>query len=505
VAETDAAARSLFTLGRSRRRIYILPLRGVAYGMISLAILVAIAVFFDRLLLDWLERRGWIAGRQWARHNALVEENHRRKTTTGDCEARQWNGQPLPSDTSRRKILVLGDSFVWGPPYITLNHLWWRQLQIELERRGYHGVDVLAVGKAGWSTHAQLDCARDLIPQLQPDLVIWGYVTNDSDEKVVRQINDTAERLPYGERARRLLKRLVPNLEFKFEALRSEKLAMQYTGPIYGYAYPDWELKLLEGDNFEHYRKTIGDAAALIEQSQVPAFLMTLPHFPSREYFEPRYAPVLKGWRAAGVTVLNTLDEFIRRYGDVQPTGPEAIRWGIDPADSHPGPKATHFYAVMAADFIERHWPEALGAKDLSPPQKLAVNDWLPFDLKVRPISEQTFELDYPATTPLMPRLPLDEPTALVALRYPLPLRAIALHGDDLKNVHVWVSVLHSGDSYDENDWHQLKTGENGRWRLPPELAQREVATIRFRADIAGSNRRVQLTLVRGGTPAERL
>jgi hypothetical protein len=233
---------------------------------------------------------------------------------------------------------------------------------------------------------------------------------------------------------------------------------------------------------------------------------MTLPQLPSREYFEPRYAPVLKEWRAASVTVVDTLDEFIQRYGDVPPTDPEAIRWGINPADSHPGPKATHFFAVMAADFLEANWPEALGAKDPSRPHELAINDWLPFDLNVRKVDEQTFELDYPATTAFMPRLPLDEPTALVAPRYPLPLRSIVLKGAGLKDAHVWVSTVHLGDAYDENEWHELRsTNAAGRFELPSDLAERSVAEIRFSADFTGDNRRLQMLLVRGDKSAESL
>src|SRR5947199_328014 len=106
----------------------------------------------DRLVLGSLESRGWTAGELWARHNRLVEENHRRKTTIDQCQLREWAGEPLVEKRAGgRRILVLGDSFVWGPPYQTLNHFWWRQLAVELERRGYRDVQVVASGHPGWS------------------------------------------------------------------------------------------------------------------------------------------------------------------------------------------------------------------------------------------------------------------------------------------------------------------------------------------------------------------
>jgi hypothetical protein len=519
------AVQSLANFPVGRRTWYVLPWRSVAYGIASLLIVFAILLAIDRVALGWLEQRGWTAGERWARHNKLVEENHRRKTTTNECELRQWTGQPLAGEplvtipnrsisvsasngrrARRTKILVLGDSFVWGPPYITLNHLWWRQLAIELERRGYRDVDVVAAGHPGWSTRRQLECAKQLIGEVKPDAIIWGYVTNDPDEKLVKQIFDTQDKSPFGQRIRVRLKRVLPNLMFKFELLRNQKLAKQYAGPEHGYAYAEWERKLLEGENFERYRATVQEVGQLLRQSQIPAFLLTLPSWPCREYFEPRYAPVLPEWQAACVTVVNSLDAFIRRYGNAPQTGPEAVRWGINPADSHPGPQATHFHAVVAADFLEQTWPEVLGRKDPLQPHELAINDWLPIDLNAQQNSEQTIELEYPISTKNMPSMPMDEPAALVALRYPQPIESLRIDGAGLTNLRVWISTLHPQDPFDDQQWQELRSEPNapGVFHLPADLARRELAEIRFRADFAGADRRMQLTLVRDKSTEER-
>jgi hypothetical protein len=503
---TDArkAVRSLASFRVGRQTLYVVPIRGIAYAAVSAAIVFLIMLGVDRLVLGSLEAGGWTSGQLWARHNKRVEEDHRRKTTIHEIELREWNGQPLAMVPGHRKILVIGDSFVWGPPYVTLNHLWWRQLATELERRGYRDVDVLAVGHPGWSTHHQLDWSREFITEVKPHLVIWGYVTNDPDEKFVHQIFDTQDRFPAGQRARVALRRIVPSLMFKFEFLRNEKLAAQYNGPQYGYAYSDWELKLLEGENFERYRQTVSEVGALVRQLHIPTFLLTLPSWPCREYYEPRYATVLPLWKAAGIPVDNTLDDFIARYGNAPQTGPLAIAWGINPADSHPGPKATHFHAMMAADYLETHWPQLLGPKDINRPHELAVNDWLPFDLNVRQTGDQSFELEYPSSAERMFQPPLQPPAALVALRFPLPLESIQLEGQGLKNVQMWISTLHPSDPYDELAWHELQPNAGGRFAVPRELAGRSVAEIRFRCELTGGDRRLQLTLARPTDATER-
>jgi hypothetical protein len=515
---TQPAVRALFSFRWGRRTIYVLPLRSLAYGLVSLAIVLGVLLALDRLVLASLERGGWTSGQLWQRHNQLVELNQRRSTTTNECELRHWQGEPLPkvSGTLRvpssadsrdlsgdgtrsvpATIFVLGDSFVWGPPYQSLNHLWWRQLAIELERRGYREVNIVAAGHPGYSTRRQLQCAGELLPQVQPDLLIWGYVTNDPDEKLVRQIFNSQDDSPFPQRIRVRLKWLLPNLMFKFESLRADNLAAHYAGPEYGYLYHDWERKLLEGENFEQYGKTVSEAGRFLRESKTPAFLQTLPSWPCREHYELRYAPVLPLWKQAGVPVHNTLDEFTRRYGNAPASGPEAIRWGINPADSHPGPRATHFHAVMAADYLERHHAELLGRKDTKAPHELKVNDWLPFDLNVRPQGRE-FLLDYPSTTEFMPTLPLAEPTAMVALRYPLPLAEIRLSGSGLQSARIWISTLDPVEHYDLCQWRELsaQAGPECTFRLPPDLAGQDVTAIRFAADVSGDDRELKLMLL---------
>ncbi len=490
---SERAVRSLMAWRFGRRTIYFAPIYALVCGAVSLAVVLAILVGVDRVL-GRLESAGWTSGEQWKRHNQIVEENHRRKTTTNECELRHWNGEPLPSG-KQKTILVFGDSFVWGPPYVTLNHLWWRQLAIELERRGYHDVRVVAAGHPGWSTRRQLECARQLVPEVKPDLIVWGYVTNDPDEKIVRQIFDSQDQPPYGQRIRQKLKWLLPNLSFKFESLRADKLAVQYAGPDYGYAYADWELKLVGGENFERYRETVREVGEFLKQSNVPAFLQTLPHFPSREYFEPRYAAPLREWRAAGVPVHDSLDDFVRRYGEVAPTGKEALSWGINPGDSHPGPQATHFLAAQAADFIEEKWPEILGPKDTQRKREFVINDWLPSDLNVRQTGANTFELDFPATTSRMPQLPTP-PAALVALRNPQPIVEVGFAGTGLQKVRAW-ALLQAEDRFEGDNWHELEPFDSDPHILlmPASIAERRISALRFSAEMQGSDRKLRLTL----------
>ena len=64
------SVKAMAAVRAGRRMWYVLPIRGVFYGLISLAIVVGLAVVIDRLL-GRMERAGWTDGEQWGRHNKL--------------------------------------------------------------------------------------------------------------------------------------------------------------------------------------------------------------------------------------------------------------------------------------------------------------------------------------------------------------------------------------------------------------------------------------------------
>jgi hypothetical protein len=52
--------------------------------------------------------------------------------------------------------------------------------------------------------------------------------------------------------------------------------------------------------------------------------------------------------------------------------------------------------------------------------------------------------------------------------------------------------------------WHELQADGAGRFVLPREMTGRSVAEIRFRCEVTGTDRQLQLTLARPADAAER-
>ncbi len=91
------------------------------------------------------------------------------------------NGDPEQTAASRRRILVLGDSFVWGL-FLDNDELMPQRLQRELAGAGYE-VDVMNYGMAGFGTDQELLVLREFGPRLDPSLVVLAFFySNDFED-----------------------------------------------------------------------------------------------------------------------------------------------------------------------------------------------------------------------------------------------------------------------------------------------------------------------------------
>lgn len=514
-------------------KISVLPFQGLRNFALSCLVLFAALTILERIVIPHLEDQRKLGAFSWQSENIRINrDNYHKNKATPESIVWRSDGFPVSEEKSQAKrILVIGDSFVWGDGYANLNDIWWRQLQRELASRGYSHVEVIGAGYCGLSTHEELTQARKIILRYDPDLVIWGYVTNDPDERLVKQLyyvdelEDSVARAAGkegGDQATRdwisrIPSTLFPNIRMLLKSRRNSKLAVELSNEQNGYDYNTWESKILEGANFEAYKKTVHDLASFIRQSGTPTFMMALPTYPSRNYFRPKYQKVEPVFAQAGIDFKDTLDDLLAEYGNLDDgsSGSSSaslswqglLSWGINPVNGHPGTRATHFYAVEAANYLEKKYPQVMGEKELPVRAPvIRINDWMPPELmtaaQTGDVDKLYFHFNYPVDVGNMLTMPFRRPHVQLDLDEPVELGELRVKGPPTGVMTVYVTVVNRKEGYDDGQVYLLGKTVNGKMvrkvalnELPGPVNSIEIIG-RF---IGAQDRGIELQLLRAG------
>lgn len=359
-----------------------------------------------------------------------------------------------------KRLLVMGDSFVWGDGYRNINDIWWRQLDRELVRRGYRDIEVLAAGYPGYSTGYETRAAERLVRELRPDMIIWGYTENDADEGLIKQnIGQGNRKLPGS------LRQCLPNFScFVERQMLDSWNGFDFTaGEESASAHRAWEAKLLEGENFQRFSANVQRMGGLLKAAAIPGFVITLPKVADETYYAQYFQPVKPVFEGAGVPFVDTSHDIKAWYGsalvDVLTENPLSVIkpasfLQISPANSHPSAALTKFYAVACADYLESHYGQFLGPKTstITSPEKqntkVEVNDCLPIFTSYRETTSGiTFE--FPAEA-LLPTMPGRKPYVLFNFKEPVALSRITLSGGPaMKKAYLAVSYINGKLGFD--------------------------------------------------------
>lgn len=445
-------------------------------------------------ILPHRDRVGQFAGdtrpskhtRGWEQSNARFNANNAIRNINNGQRAghsgEDWmiRTNLLPAGPDRilsHRILVTGDSFVWGDGYPNINVVWWRQLERELRRRGYLDVEVLGAGRCGASTGDQMARMEDYLQTYNPDLVIWGFCENDPDEYIVpyhhSAENVILEQDPWMIRLKNSIENnQCPNLAWELRQKRRAKIISQTNGWS---SFSDWHSAVYDptGPNWIAYKNRLlglGEyMAKTLEERQIPSFFLLFGSGPAGSYQDTHghaqlmevLAPALN---QAGIPWVDS-QPLIRSRGITKTT---SIRdYYVNPSNAHTGLPGTSCWAKAAADYLESQHPAFLGNKTAPSKRKMhwIVNDWLPIDMSVdRHLGSSIIEIELNGSEELTPHAPFGRPHYRIHLTDATSLSEIRLQNVWLERAQVYVRAqlpvddTHADDSVfvDAYRWYKL-------------------------------------------------
>jgi hypothetical protein len=411
---------------------------------LTLALLV-----LDRVVLPQLESQKCFWGAAWSAEDKKIFKLNclRNWASKDDPLFRTHLIQPGAKQPGPR-ILVMGDSYVWGDGYANPNDLWWRQLARELRARGYDRVDVVAAGYPGYSTDSETRAAAKLIAQLKPSLVVFGYSENDADEELVPQAPNTVATM----HAPGILRKLLPNISEYW----TRQIAARWQNPFKRASHlaandTQWELRLLEGENFVRFSGAVGRLGDLLRSTHTEAIVVTLPKLPDAEYYGARFSPVRPLFERAQIPFVDLTPNMIKWYEVIAPAvlqnNPLLILrplmlLQVTPANAHPSAALAHFYAERTADFIEQHYRALLGPRNQTDePRTVTINDCAPIFAGLAPRTAGGYEFEYPPEALLL-TMPIRKPFVQLNLEDPVAVRRVELNGANLRSAQLFLTTI---------------------------------------------------------------
>lgn len=251
-----------------------------------------------------------------------------------------------------RRVVTIGDSFTWGSHIPSSDSTWPAQFERLLRAApGSPKVEVINMGKRGYTTVNEVEALNRLGWQFDPDLVVVEWLANDvyPSGPGFQSIRNWPP-VPY----------LLPE-NFRRGALRNSNVygffQQQYTNWKLGDAQFEYPALYVDSNpNWIANKKAFRELGDSARARGVPVVIMMWPLIGTKAW-TPEEHPhrlvhqkVAAVIRDAGLGLLDLVPVFAAAGGDGR-------RWWVKPYDHHPSPGANRLVAQTLKEFLDRQPP----------------------------------------------------------------------------------------------------------------------------------------------------
>lgn len=402
----------------------------------------------------------------WYEENDIINEMNR-----GKLQNKMWHSNPIwlhegesisPKKEGVKRILIVGDSFIWGDGYSNANHIWWQQFKLMLKQQGYTNVEVVAAGLSGFSTKQELDNIiknEELMNNIDPDLIIFGYVSNDpefrnDDTSVSVDAIDSKDL--FVNHHNFLTEGIKKNFPYTYRNF-SELVTNKFEN--------DPNFEKIFGLNYYHWLKEISSGSWLLKYENEVIKPLT-------EYFDNTlnipyfffFTAVFPG--AGDENIKNLFDKYnIKNYSiselllenniEVLDYYPNRM---INPVNYHPSVYDCKLFAEMLFNVLESDYKNMLGTNSGSYNATLNINDWMPFSINLKKLNSNNYQITYPNVSEEKSflYLPILKKYIKLNLEEPSDIKNIVITGNNIEEIELFVNYLDPVLNYDTQEMVSL-------------------------------------------------
>jgi hypothetical protein len=351
----------------------------------------------------------------WDRENRYMVQQQNERQEKAPLPLGNHVDSPEDRAEGAQRVLVVGDSFVWGFGQYDLDRVWHRVTATELSRKfGAGAYHFLPIGTYGTSMLSYAEyLSSEQLDRYDPDVIVIGFVANDwipdgTIEKICgANSGDGIAACPKGMQA---LLRTGQRSEMDIERLGGDdyvncmtgrggiisKMTTKFLGPLfprttrailrnicdrYGYAGATGTERLDDLNDVEAspYWPLFLDAIETIVENAGDTPVLVLPTEVGGKGAQEHSELVLSALREGGMTLVPTprSDALNERQWESR-----SELW-VNPADSHPNSFLSQAYGMDLYDFIAKKYPSRPGSA--SKERRSLLSNFVPSSLVVEP------------------------------------------------------------------------------------------------------------------------
>lgn len=382
--------------------------------------------------------------------NGYVNELIGDKLTVGYCDTAHEDFVLLRKDDEvpkkkkdKKRILIVGDSFIWGFANRNMNTLLWTRLEYLLKKEGYNDVEVFAAGSCGIGTIDEVNLILHndkTIEKIDPDLIILGLVFNDLDidndadpdylpgfdeQKYINDHYDNFLMRFINNHFPSLYEKLINTLIVK---KTSEPNFYKENGPIYGYSF---DAKEVEYRTDKYKQLYIDRGLKEVKAMKIPTIFYELYIGYTYDYELEFMNFVRDKCKELGIKYYSNVRDEVTYIAYERPE----IDLTQNGGDGHPSEYLNDIFARDILKTLKKDFKKVLGKKTKVKKFKLDINDYLPYDINLVKVNDNTYRFVWPDK---LLTFPLDQKYIKLNLKYPIKVRNVKITSTNADNIDLW-------------------------------------------------------------------
>lgn len=434
--------------------------------IITFLLLILILVCIDRIIGIRREKEyGWTWYSETIKINNMLINKYIDKDFALYPLVINRNETLQPKQKGEKRILIVGDSYVFGYAGDNKNYIWWKQLQRKIKEEGYDNISVFGAGTWGLNTQDELDMIINndyIMKEVDPDLVIFSYVSNDAEPKYKNGKQIYPDSLDWNYNvANKGSNIFIRNFNNIYKETRdrlynitdNEKI-LTLAAKAYGYRN-DLKKKLIStGTSLKIHEKTLVSVDKTMREKNIPYFFYFCDNDIYSETIRNYNKNVERVMKNNNINYYNNPNEAHNYYSSVLKSDNFNYRnLFINPADSHPGTIKTNFFSDDVLNYLHNNYSYIFNEKNKFE-NYVNINDTMPL-LNITKKDNYNYIVEYPKKEDNQTEysnflyLPIKKNYIKLNLEYPININKVKITGNKLKDVDLYVNLINEEVGFD--------------------------------------------------------